>query len=351
MIYKNLEFHNVTEIEEVEGFAGVRLQRFPKHVRLGMGKENDVRGRFISTKSVGCEIRFVTDAKAFRLYLSMADSEGEVTIYRGNFVHSVHRVPHGAVGTIHILIENDNFLNVKPEVFEGQSFSYNVWRVFVSKGGCLVFHGLDTFGYDVRPPHKDEVPKIKWLAYGSSITHGGNASSHNIAYIQHAARRLGIDVMGCGLSGSCLCEKTTADFLATRGDWDIATLELGINMRFRFNTEEFINRAEYLIDTILEKNPGKKVAVITIYPNAATCYKNQDETASKKEREFNEGLEKIFNARNNPNLYLIHGYEILDDFSGLSADLLHPSDYGHILMGENLAKRLAKILNIPFADR
>ena len=35
----------------------------------------------------------------------------------------------------------------------------------------MVFHGIDAFGADIRPPRADEKPALRWLAYGSSITH------------------------------------------------------------------------------------------------------------------------------------------------------------------------------------
>ena len=43
MIYKNIEFFNVSELEQVEGFNGVRLQRFPKYLRESLGIEGHKR--------------------------------------------------------------------------------------------------------------------------------------------------------------------------------------------------------------------------------------------------------------------------------------------------------------------
>ena len=38
------------------------------------------------------------------------------------------------------------------------------------------------------------------------------------------------------------------------------------------------------------------------------------------------------------NLYYIEGTKIMDSGSYLCYDMVHPSDYGHIRMGENLAR-------------
>ena len=216
----------------------------------------------------------------------------------------------------------------------------------MSRGFSAVYHGIDTFGHGERPPMLREVPKLKWLAYGSSITHGSVAISHNNSYIEQAARRMGVDVLCNGLSGACLCEKIIADYFASRDDWDFITLEIGVNMRGPFTSEEFEVHARYLIKTIVESKPQKPVIVITIFPNRAVYFKNKEDVSHIRNREFNEILTKICNDIKMDNLYLIRGEDILTDFSGLSSDLIHPSDYGHTLMGENLAAKIRNIIKL-----
>ena len=41
-----------------------------------------------------------------------------------------------------------------------------------------------------------------------------------------------------------------------------------------------------------------------------------------------------------PNLFYEEAWELLPDFTGLTTDGLHPSDWGHMLIGENLAARI-----------
>jgi lysophospholipase L1-like esterase len=344
MIYNNLEFHNVTELQKLEGLSGLRLQRFPEEIRTNLGVRYHQKGRIVSQTSTGCEIRFVTTSKTVRLYLSALDADGEVLVYNGYFFHGKYSLKSGVVTTLH-LEKNERFTELKPEILEGYPFSHNVWRIFFSRGFSAVYHGIDTFGNAVRPPMESEVPKLKWLAYGSSITHGSVSLTHNNSYIEQAARRLGVDVMCAGLSGSCMCEKVLADHIASRGDWDFATLELGVNMRGPFNAEEFEAQTRYFITKVVESNPEKPVAVITIFPNRAEYFINEQDTSHIRNREFNEILEKICKELNAPNLHLIKGTDILTDFSALSCDLIHPSDYGHILMGENLANKLKNIVN------
>jgi len=188
------------------------------------------------------------------------------------------------------------------------------------------------------------VPKVRWLAYGSSITHGSGALVYSNAYIQQAARSLKVDVLCNGLGGACLCEKEMADFLASRGDWDFITVEIGVNMRGCFTAKEFEKRAEYLISTLLDKNPEKPVIIITIFPNWTDHSLNEDQSVVERNKKFNEILREIHARLNHKQLYMIEGADVVTDFSGLSCDLLHPSESGHIMMGENLAERLKSIL-------
>ncbi len=343
MIYKNIEFFNVAELEEVEGFSGVRLQRFPKKVRDSLGIELYEKGRIVSQHSTGCEIRFVTDAKQVRLFLSTVEAEGDALVYRGNFFHSRHTLKPGVITPIS-LEEPAAFANAKEEVLESGHFSSKVWRILFNRY-CVVFHGIDTYGHGVRPPEENEVPRIKWLAYGSSITHGASSQSFENSYVEQAAKRLKIDVKCCGLSGSCYCEKEVADFIATEAQWDIATLEIGVNMRSVFTPEEFEQRATYLIRTILENNPQKPVVIISIFPNHADYPLNESSLYVIRSREFAAILKKIYSELKNPYLFLIDGKDILTDFTALTCDLLHPSAFGHILMGETLANRLRPFMN------
>lgn len=343
MIYDNIEFYNVMELEKTETMAGLKLQRFPKEIRDNLGYKDRKKGRIVSQTSTGCEIRFVTETKNIRLYLSSLNGNGEVLVFNGNFFHGKYTLNSGVVTTLN-LEENERFEELKPEVFKGYPFSRKVWRIFMSRGFTAVYHGIDAYGEALRPPMEDEVPKLRWFAYGSSITHGSVATSHNNSYIEQAARRLGVDVLCNGLSGACMCEKIIADYIADREDWDFATLELGVNMRVPFTSEEFEIYARYLIKKVVESNPKKPVVIITIYPNRAVYFKNQDDISHIRNREFNEILKKIYDEINADNLYLIEGKDILTDFSGLSSDLIHPSDYGHILMGQNLADKLKDII-------
>ncbi len=341
MIYQNIEFLNVSELEEVAGMSGLRLQRFPKDVRNQLGIDTFEKGRIVSERSNGCEIRFVTDANFIRINLSSLEPDGKIMVYKGDFLHSTHEIKMGVVTAIH-LEEPERFNLVNNDCLNGH-YSHLVWRIICSNNSCILFHNLDTFGHMVRVPFPNEVPRLKWLAYGSSITAGSSARCYTNTYVAHTAKRLGIDVLNKGLSGACFLEKATADYLATE-DWDFITLELGVNVRERYSNKEFLARVEYLLDTLLSKN--KPVIVMSIFPNYANYSNDQLSTRVLHNQSFCRILQEIIEKKNQKNLHFIDGASILTEFTGLTVDLLHPSDYGHLLMGENLSRILKLLIRI-----
>jgi lysophospholipase L1-like esterase len=345
MNYANLEFYSVVELESAAG-GGLAMRRFPKAVREALSP----LGRIVSQESAGCEIRFVTEAESLRLAVSVQPSplapyelnNLDLFIFKGAFFHSHVRLEPGKVNPIHLTdITGDvkkGFESLKPAMRDTDYFSSNVWRVLFGRYAA-VFHELDTYGYAVRPPLEVEKPRRRMLCYGSSITNGASPTGYHLSYVQQAARHLKADVFNQGLSGACMCEPEMADYLAARDDWDIITLELGVNMRGTFTPEEFESRSRYLIETVSGAHPNKPVFLITVYPNAESP-ENAAEPSELQARQsaYCEILRTIAAENRTGNLHLIEGADVLTDYSGMTKDLIHPGDYGHTEMGLNLAR-------------
>ncbi len=334
MISDNLEFHNVAELADAPGGLGKKLLRYPENVRNACG----ARGKFVTTESSGCEIRFVTDASNVRLYLSAVKTEAGgnemgFRVYRGDFEVNnlnVSTVIPGVVNTL-CLAPPEQFTGVTPETLRRGCFAPEVWRIAFGRGGTAIFCGLDSFGSPVRPPHKEEKPQLRYLAYGSSITH-----SNLDGYPMVAARRLGMDVFNLGLSGACAAEPEVADFIAGREDWDILTLEIGINI-LHLDPAEYEKRVDYMLSAIRKRHPGKPVAAITVFP-CHPSFRNPPEANFHAFNAIFRRLAEKYGAA------LIEGDELLDDPGCLTADMVHPGPFGHAVMGLNLAGKLRGLL-------
>ena len=70
----------------------------------------------------------------------------------------------------------------------------------------------------------------------------------------------------------------------------------------------------------------------------------KDKDRNDKFVDYGEILKQIKEEINSENLILIDGEEVLDSFSYLCYDMVHPSEYGHVRMGENLANILKKYI-------
>jgi lysophospholipase L1-like esterase len=332
MILDNVLLHHVTETKRRHD-GGTHLLRIPEKVAHQLGDG----GRRMAMESIGSEIRFVTSAPICHVTVGAFPGDSEVIVYRGPFQHSKVLVPAGQQKVLH-LDTPGRLAGVKPDVLKGFAFSSEVWRVIFNRHAG-VFYSVESFGHPVRPPTKDELPKKTWLAYGSSITH----SNAYDGYPFQAARRMGVDLLNYGLSGSCHCEKAMADHIATRGGWDFCTMELGINMRGGFTPDQFRERAEYLIRTVAEKNPDKPIGVITHFPTDQT-FASKLESYGETELKYEEHLRDIVHHIKHPQLRVIDGGDVLDRYDGHTVDLIHPGQLGHAAMGENLARILTEWL-------
>ena len=333
MIWANLEFHNVAELADAPGGLGKLLFRYPASVRYAINP----RGKFVSGESTGCEIRFVTDAPNLRVYLSAVKTEagGDLAfrVFRGDFeVNGLNlaAIAPGVVNTL-CLTPPERFADVTSGTLRCGRFAPEVWRIVFARGASAVFCGLESFGAPVRPPRPEEKPNLRYLAYGSSITH-----SNLDGYPLVAARRLGADVCNLGLSGACHAEPEMADYLAGRDDWDILTLEIGINI-LGMDSAEYEKRVDYLLSAIRGRHSSKPIAVITVFP----CHASFQTTPSENFHAFNAILRRLAEKYN---AALIEGAELLDDPTCLSTDLVHPGVFGHAVMGLNLAEKLRALI-------
>ncbi|GAB4469639.1 MAG: hypothetical protein OHK0029_42290 [Armatimonadaceae bacterium] len=335
---EQVAFHNVAALEEQDGLPGAFLVRYPASVRAALSD----RGRYLAAEATGSEIRFVAASPAVRLRVLAIDSDTDIYLFRGDFLHQEKRLPAGVVTTI-ALEEPARIPRIPEAMRQASAFSPDVWRVQFNRSR-VAFLGIEAGNQLVRPPLPEELPRQRYLAYGSSITH---ASAYH-GYVFHAARRLRADVLNMGLSGSCRCEPEVADYLASREDWDFATLELGINMRGGFSTEAFAERAGYLVERITSAHPQKPVFLITIYPNWLSYGTDSGESAeAEREQAFNDVLRDLAaeKAGQGRRVFLVEGTDVLDPTTGLLTDLLHPAPHGHAIMGENLARQIAAHLN------
>ncbi len=324
-------WHNCPVPEPSPSGGGHVLPRFPAEVRRHL----DPAARPRALDSCGVELRFVTEAPLVRVTLGAHAEGGEVLVWLGDL--HVQRVALPAGTPVTLRLERPAHLaTLAPTTPLRRRFSPDLWRLEFGRGAA-VLHGLETFDIPIRPPRPDEVPARRWLAHGSSITHA-NASG----YAAQAARRLGVDVLNKGLAGSCHADLAAARHFAAHERWDFATLELGVNMRGCFTPEAFRERATAFLDHLRQARPEAPLGIITHFTNAQHFPADPQATSVLRQQAFDETLRTWVAAQRDGRIRLFEGCRILDDFTLLSADLIHPTLEGQTRMGENLAAALTE---------
>ena len=337
MIYNKIEFHNIEEAREVpEG--GVRLQRVPEHVRLKLNEGAQMR----VLQPDNAEVRFLSDGDVTKVTLS-SEGETDVVLFHGLFDGRQRITLTREPKTIEVTPPAQ--LNRLPgKYLEGMAFSPRVYRLIL--GGRnrepVIFHGME--GDNVRPPEPRDLPSIRLLTYGTSITHGFDAEGPHLTYVAWTERRLGADLINLGLGGAAHCEPELSDYIAGRKDWDIATLALSVNMQ-GFPMHEFYKRVSYMVNTVAGSDSRRPVAAITLYTYSRDLGIDIDAPGTGgKPEEYRQALRDAVSACPHPNIRVLEGREMLSDFSGLTLDLVHPGDYGMEEMGRNISKNLKALL-------
>lgn len=334
MILNNVELHNIDEVRQDE--LGWQLQRVPDRVRQHLQQGAQIR----SLQPANSEVRFaVLDEAPVRVTLSSLGPSSIVVPFFGDFQHGPILTIGPSPQTIELTMP-ERMRTILDRLPAKSPFAPNVARLML--WGCQVrFHGVEG---NVQPPSADQLPSRRYLAYGTSITHGASASAPHLNYVSQAARRLGADLLNFGVGGACLCEPKFADYFAEREDWDFATLALSVNMVGRFNVAEFRERAEYVVNTVAGSDTSRPVLCITLYPHFRDLMEQDNPELFKRCAGYRETLSQIVADSPHPNVHIASGLDVLADYHGLTTDILHPSDLGMIAMGEEVANRLRPLI-------
>lgn len=331
MIFNNVELLNYEETLEIPGRPGVLLQRIPESIRLQLreGAQNAYR------KSACGEIRFISEDKPVKITLASYGGNSKALLYFGDFQLGEYIITEEPTVII-TEVPSPKFISDNKFSRLEYPFSPRVCRLIL--GGNEI-HLISIEGEYIRPPKEYETPGLKYLAYGTSITQGASATSSDLAYVKQVAWRLGTDVINLGASGAAYCEKALVDYIASRKDWDFASLCISVNMLNQgVSAEDFYEVAKYMACTIAEKNPSKPVICISLFTTFSDLgFVWPERNPKATPTEYREALKDIVEKSGLSNLHYIDGRKLLTSFYGLSHDLLHPGNNGMIEIGENLS--------------
>ena len=213
-----------------------------------------------------------------------------------------------------------------------------VYEIWLSHRDPMVIRSFVISGKELRP---EPDHRIRWLTYGSSITHCIAADSPAQTWPAVAAREMDVNLISMGLSGNCHLESLIASYIRDQ-QADIMTLKLGINVYGveSMNARAFEPAVIGLVKTIREKNPLAPIALIT--PIIAPLREETENSLGMTLEDYRECVRDAFQclktANPGENLFLFEGKNLFgeDDVSMLP-DSLHPDAEGYRVLGSRVA--------------
>lgn len=335
MLHNNLQLFNVAEIEKKGD--GIVLFRYPKTVIDALSvPEFDEQDNFVRIHSghqasarvcVGIEIRFFCDSDEIAFDLE-GDSPISISVYSGDY----------QVANFHMSAGRRTFTVKRNAAVKGaretNRFSAETWRILPVSDTPVTLYGVET-KTPILPFVFPTAPTM--LVYGSSISQGSGAPYGLFPYVEMAGNVLGYQVKNKGIAGGCFCEKEVLEYLKSE-EFDIAYFELGTNIANR-PIEIIEERVGGFIDSFCQAFPNKKLFFATPV-KAFDDVSNQSIPYGK----YFANTRKVITERTKkyPNTFLIDGHKLSEKAYYFSADVLHPSGFGHIMMGMHLAEFIQK---------
>lgn len=338
MVYQNMEIHNIGELIPCDNGEGVRWLRVPQNVYDKMESDS---GKRLCRGATGVELRFVMKSDTVTLRMKVNEGTGVFHVFRGSIQGGWedHELKQYVTEDVHdFVIQKSGNLPVLRRITEEfhQPFAPEVVRVIFDRGTYTL---LDVIG-DVAPPEKTQLPKKTLLSYGSSITHGSNAIDASHTWVSVLAHRLRMDARNLGMAGSCRMEPAIAEYIAKEGElghWDVATLELGINV-LDWEKDKIIDRVSNTIRQVAGRNAGKPVFVISPF------YCMDDYAQQGRAEKWRRLIAEVVQKENFANVTYINGLELLGDMSLISADEVHPNIFGVAQIADRLEAVVRKRL-------
>ena len=333
MIFQNIDFHNVAELTRDTDGSYI-MHRFPLSV------ENELQGGQTANKvTTGVELRFKIKSGIAKITLKNAGEPFTATKiyqYRGSILDSWQNysfsVSGGEEKTREISNHGENELLIKVTEAADYPFSPKVIRLVLNSTN-LRFVKIEG---DIEPPSPEDLPKKKYLAYGSSITHGSQCYAPATTFVSKVASHFKADALNKGLAGNCRLETAVADEIAEmgkRGEWDFCTLCLGINVS-NIPAEDFRQKVRYMLERVVKSNPEKPIFAIS------PIYSRDDMVGKTNLSTFRTVVSEEVERVGCENLHYINGLLLLGGPEGLSGDLVHPSPDGAEIIANNLIKLL-----------
>ena len=190
---------------------------------------------------------------------------------------------------------------------------------------------------------KSEDTRLKWVAYGSSITHCRTAGSPSRTWPGVVARAKNLNLTSLGLGGQCHADPMIARLIRDLPA-DFLSIKIGINIYGAGSLGPRAFRPAVLgtIATIRDGHPDTPFAVCSpIWGHDRESTPNAVGLTLEQMRVEVEAAVESFQKRGDHNLYYVDGLNLFDaTLARHLPDNLHPDPEGYEILGANFLREV-----------
>jgi hypothetical protein len=191
----------------------------------------------------------------------------------------------------------------------------------------------------LAPPPIRSIPG-KLVVYGTSITQGGCASRPGMCYTNQMSRKLDVEFLNLGFSGSGKGERAVVETIASVEDMAMLMIDYEANIGDGLceNLPEFIS-------IVRARHPDLSIVVLSKVMYGSFNLRPDGLRQLEKLRCFQKDLVAELSSAGDENIYFIDGSTLLgDDYGDCAVDGCHPTDLGFHRMAEGLLPQVSEIL-------
>lgn len=200
--------------------------------------------------------------------------------------------------------------------------------------------GIDEDAQFYTPVQRKEQGKV--VIYGTSITQGGCANRPGMAFTNILSRKLDIEFVNLGFSGSGIGEPQMAEYIRAFPDTRLVILDYDANGGENGYLEKHMDE---IVDSIREKHPSVPILILSKTPFATDYMNSYLWSVRNRLRKFMKDLVER-RKRTDPNIYFFDGNLLFgeEDIYEMTVDGLHPTDLGFYMMAKVLYPILKELL-------
>lgn len=201
-------------------------------------------------------------------------------------------------------------------------------------------------GTDIAP---SEDPRLKWVTYGSSITHCRTAGSPATTWPGVVARGQNFNLTSLGYGGQCHADPLIARLIRDLPA-DFVSVKIGINIYGAASLSPRSFRPAVLgtIATIRDGHPNTPFAVCSpIWGHDRETTPNAVGLTLQQMRSEIQAAVEAYKKRSDDHIYYVDGLSLFDaSLAEYLPDNLHPDAKGYEIMGQNFLKEVFEVQDV-----